>query len=107
MTGFGKAQGIVGNKKVIVETKSVNSKGLDLNTKIPSFYREKEIDIRKIVGASALRGKVECSIFYDILEDEGTASINDSLVNSYIDKLVEISSKKGLKDNHDFLSCES
>ena len=104
MTGFGKAQGIVGNKKVVVETKSVNSKGLDLNVKTPSIYREKEIEIRKIVGAAAIRGKVECSIYYDLLETEAGSSINNALVLSYIEQLKKLNAEASLSAEDDMLS---
>ena len=63
MTGFGKSTGVYESKKVSIEIRSLNSKGLDLNVKIPSTYRELETDIRKIVVENLDRGKVDLTKF--------------------------------------------
>lgn len=96
MTGFGKAQGIVAGKKISVEIKSVNSKGLDLNTKMPSMYREKEMDIRKELGSAFVRGKIECSIYYDVIEDTNSAQLNTALMESYLSDLKAFEQSQGL-----------
>lgn len=87
MTGFGKAEGQIAGKKVTVEVRSVNSKGLDLNTRISSYFREKEMDIRKIVGNSVLRGKCEVNIYAESLGGDKSSSINFELAQSYLDEL--------------------
>lgn len=96
MTGFGKAQGIVAGKKISVEIKSVNSKGLDLNTKMPSIYREKEMLIRKELGAAFVRGKIECSIYYDVIDDSNSAQLNTSLMENYLSDLKAFEKEQGL-----------
>lgn len=96
MTGFGKAQGIVAGKKISVEIKSVNSKGLDLNTKMPSIYREKEMLIRKELGTAFVRGKIECSIYYDVIDDSNSAQLNTSLMENYLSDLKAFEKEQGL-----------
>ncbi len=96
MTGFGKAQGIVAGKKISVEIKSVNSKGLDLNTKMPSIYREKEMLIRKELGTAFVRGKIECSIYYDVIDDANSAQLNTSLMENYLSDLKAFEKEQGL-----------
>ena len=97
MTGYGRAQGVAGNKKITVEVKSVNSKGLDLNTKLPTLYREKDIAIRKIVGKNVGRGKVECAIFYDGLSEDSTVTFNRELIANYVRELNTIQSEHNIQ----------
>jgi len=97
MTGFGKSQGIVASKKIIVEIKSVNSKGFDIYTKMPSLYREKDIDIRKMIGNTLQRGKVECAVFYDVLEDTSGQKINRGLVDSYLQEIKSLEEEHSIK----------
>lgn len=96
MTGFGKASAIVGNKKIVVEIKSVNSKGLDINAKLPSIYKEKEIDIRKLIGNKLLRGKVECSVYFDVLEQNEGVSINRPLIAAYLKEIKNLENEHGV-----------
>ncbi len=96
MTGFGKASAIVGNKKIVVEIKSVNSKGLDINAKLPSVYKEKEIDIRKLIGNKLLRGKVECSVYFDVLEQNEGVNINKPLIAAYLKEIKELEKEHGV-----------
>lgn len=99
MTGFGKAESVIGNKKIVVEIKSVNSKGLDIYTKIPSIYREKEIEMRKIIGNTLQRGKVECAIFYDVIEEVNNVRINHALIASYKKELDQIQQEQGISSD--------
>ncbi len=90
MTGYGKAIAETPQKKVTIEIKSLNSKQLDLNTKIPWLYKEKEPEIRNLISQKLDRGKIDISIYFDILEDEGIPVINKSIVKNYYNQLKEI-----------------
>ena len=90
MTGYGKTIVQLPQKKVTIEVKSLNSKNLDLNVRIPSIYKEKELNIRKSLSRYLVRGKVECSIFMEVTGEETTTKINKGVVNSYIDQLRNI-----------------
>ena len=90
MTGYGKTIVQLPQKKVTIEVKSLNSKNLDLNVRIPSIYKEKELEIRKFLSKNLIRGKVECSIFIEVTGEETTTKINREVVNSYIDQLRNI-----------------
>lgn len=90
MTGYGKTIVQLPQKKVTIEVKSLNSKNLDLNVRIPTIYKEKELDIRKLLSKELVRGKVEFSIYIEVTGEETTTRINKEIVNSYIDQLREI-----------------
>ncbi|HTO35487.1 MAG TPA: YicC/YloC family endoribonuclease [Flavobacterium sp.] len=87
MTGFGKAGLQLQNKKITVEIKSLNSKNLDLNTRMPSNYREMELEIRNRVAQKLERGKVDFSLFIEITGEETTSKINVPIVKSYINQM--------------------
>jgi len=90
MTGYGKAIAETQQKKITIEIKSLNSKQLDLNTKMPWLYKEKEPEIRNLVSQFLDRGKIDLSVYFDILEDEGVPVINKSIVKNYYKQLKEI-----------------
>jgi len=90
MTGYGKAVTELPQKKVTVEIKTLNSKNLDLNVRVPSVYREKELEIRSKLSQQLLRGKVDFSIFIESTGTETTTIINKKVVNHYIDQLRSI-----------------
>lgn len=91
MTGYGKADTEYNGKKIHVEVKSLNSKNLDLSTRITPLYREKEMEIRKMVGAAVIRGKVDFSIWYEKGVEQAGATINPDVVASYVRQIQEIS----------------
>lgn len=91
MTGFGRAEGVFEGKKISVDIKSLNSKTFDLNIKLPLRYKEKEFDIRKMLNDKVLRGKVDCYINCENLEDSNDININQEIVKSYIAQLSAIS----------------
>jgi uncharacterized protein (TIGR00255 family) len=91
MTGYGKATCEFGNKQFTIELKSLNSKQLDLITKIPSYYKEKEIGIRNLIASKLERGKVEFSLYYDISGTESKNSLNKDVIQAYYNQLAEIS----------------
>ena len=91
MTGFGKSLVQLPSKKITVEIKSLNSKNLDLNARIPSQYREKELVLRNKISRELTRGKVDFSIFIEVTGEETTAAVNPAVVRKYMDQLREIS----------------
>ena len=87
MTGYGKSVLQLPTKKVTIEIKSLNSKNLDLNVRIPSYYKEKELSVRKRLASALVRGKVDFSIFVEMTGNETSAKINQSLVKEYMEQL--------------------
>lgn len=90
MTGFGKSTATFNNKKINVEVKSLNSKALDLSTRIAPLYREKEMEIRQMISQSLTRGKVEFAIWIDKDEASSATPINPEMVRYYYDQINEI-----------------
>ncbi|MDI9310040.1 MAG: YicC/YloC family endoribonuclease [Limnohabitans sp.] len=90
MTGFGKATLQLPTKKVTIEIKSLNSKGLDLNTRMPSAYREMELGLRNQISQSLERGKIDFSLFIEVTGEETTSKINAPIVRAYIAQIKEI-----------------
>lgn len=90
MTGFGKAVKQLPSKKITVEIKSLNSKSLDLNARIPSAYREKELFLRNKIGAVLERGKVDFSLYIELNGEETSTQVNVPIVENYIKQLSEI-----------------
>lgn len=87
MTGFGRAEGILEGRKISIDIKSLNSKGLDLNIKIPLRYKDREFDIRKTLNDNLLRGKIDCYISYEAIEGTNEVKINQEIVKSYMEQL--------------------
>lgn len=90
MTGFGKATLQLNGKKITVEIKSLNSRNLDINARIPSEYKEKEMEIRQLLAKELVRGKINFSIYLEITGVENGVKINSELVHKYIDELKTI-----------------
>ena len=90
MTGFGKASKQLPTKKITVEIKSLNSKGLDLNTRMPSAYREMELGLRNQIAQELERGKVDFSLFIEITSEETSTKINAPIVKAYIKQMLAI-----------------
>ncbi len=90
MTGFGKSLLQLPAKKITVEIKSLNSKTLDLNARIPGQYREKELHLRNIIANSLTRGKVDFSLYVEVTAGETTSVVNPAVVKNYIQQLKEI-----------------
>ncbi|WP_297333368.1 YicC/YloC family endoribonuclease [Flavobacterium sp.] len=90
MTGFGKASMQLPNKKVTVEIKSLNSKGLDLNVRMPSVFREMELSLRNRVAQKLERGKIDLSIFVEVTGEETSSKVNVPIVKAYINQLREV-----------------
>ena len=90
MTGYGKATTETGNRKVIVEIKSLNSKAMDISTKIIPAYRDKELDIRSRITAALERGKVDFALYIDAAATSGAQAINTAVFNSYLKQIEAI-----------------
>ena len=91
MTGYGKVVLELNAKTVRIEIKSLNSKSLDLNVRMPNEYRPKEIELRKIIGSRLRRGKIDVSFYVDIEKAKNPTKINTSIVKNYMDQLSNIS----------------
>jgi uncharacterized protein (TIGR00255 family) len=104
MTGYGKSIAETPLKKITIEIKSLNSKQLDVNTKLPWQYREKEPEMKSIISQKLDRGKIDLSIFFDILDDENIPVINTSVVKKYFYQMKEISEELNLDLNEHILS---
>jgi len=104
MTGYGKAIAELPQKKITIEIKSLNSKQLDLNAKVPWLYKEKEPEIRNIISQKLGRGKIDLLIFFDILEDEGIPVINKAIVKTYYNQMKEIAAELNIILDNQVLS---
>jgi uncharacterized protein (TIGR00255 family) len=87
MTGFGKASMQLPTKKITVEIKSLNSKGLDLNTRMPSVFREMELGLRTQLSQRLERGKIDFSLYVEVTGEETTSKINVPIVKGYINQM--------------------
>ncbi|MDY4043135.1 MAG: YicC/YloC family endoribonuclease [Marinifilaceae bacterium] len=96
MTGFGKATVSGGTKKIIVEVKSLNSKQLDVNLKMPSLYKEKDIEIRGMIKEVLDRGKVDMFIYFDNDDDSKDVAINKTVVTQYFQQMLDVASSLGV-----------
>jgi uncharacterized protein (TIGR00255 family) len=90
MTGFGKASLQLSTKKITVEVKSLNSKGLDLNTRMPSVYRENELALRNLLALKLERGKVDFSLYVEVTGEETSSKINAPIVKAYMAQMKAI-----------------
>ena len=87
MTGFGKATLQLPNKKITVEIKSLNSKGLDLNTRMPSVFREMELGLRNQLSTRLERGKIDFSLYVEVTGEETSSKINVAIVRGYMNQM--------------------
>ncbi len=97
MTGFGKHTLILPNKKITIELKSLNSKNLDVNARMPSAYRQKELQMRKIIADSLVRGKIDFGLYVESTGEEAGSTINESLVLQYMNQLGTLAKGDSIK----------
>jgi len=90
MTGYGKTVLQLPTKKITIELKSLNSKNLDLNVRMPSYYREKELDIRKKLASHLDRGKIDFSVYIEDNGGEVSSKVNESVVREYMNQLRQL-----------------
>lgn len=98
MTGYGKAECELPGRKITIEIKSLNSKQLDISTRLPSFLRDREIDIRNEISRELERGKIECFVSSDIISEGSAQKINKEIVKNYIKQLREINDELNLNN---------
>lgn len=103
MTGFGKTTVEIKNKKIVIEIKSLNSKQLDLNLRMPALYKEKEMEIRSLVKEGLDRGKVDMAIYFDSSESDRAVAINRGVVKQYFAQLTEIAGELGVEPDQNAL----
>ncbi|MEK6152664.1 YicC/YloC family endoribonuclease [Flavobacteriaceae bacterium 3-367] len=97
MTGFGKHVIQLPTKKITIELKSLNSKNLDLNARIPSAYRDKELELRKTIASALVRGKIDFGLYMEITGDETPSKINEGVVKQYIKQLKQVADGDDLR----------
>ena len=102
MTGYGKATAEYQEKKITAEIKSLNSKALDLSTRVAPIYREKEMEVRAMVTQALERGKVEFSLWIEQQDQANACPINGELVAAYRRQMQEISAKYGIPEPEDY-----
>ncbi len=90
MTGFGKATSQLETKKITVEVKSLNSKGLDLNTRLPSTYREMELGVRTEIASKLERGKIDFTVFLESTTEQASTKVNVPILKAYIAQLRDV-----------------
>ncbi len=103
MTGYGKAICELPSKKISIEIKSLNSKQLDLNTRIPNLYREKDIEIRNTVASRLVRGKIDVSFYVEAATSDKITKINETVIKDYHGQLQKIASDLNIESSTDFL----
>ena len=104
MTGYGKAVVVFKGKKITAEIKSLNSKALDLSTRVAPVYREREMEIRALITKMLERGKVEFNLWAEADEDTTAAPINAAVASSYYQQMIRISERYGIPQPEDWWS---
>ena len=102
MTGYGKASAEFQGKKITAEVKSLNSKALDLSTRVAPIYREKEMEVRAMVTQALERGKVEFNLWIEQQDQADACPINGELAAAYCRQMKEISAKYGIPEPDDY-----
>ena len=102
MTGYGKSVVVYNEKKINVEIKSLNSKSLDISTRIAPLYREKEMEIRQMISSALLRGKVDFSIWIEKEASTDATPVNSAIVENYYRQLKDIADRTGIPEPQDW-----
>ncbi|MCR5568649.1 MAG: YicC family protein [Paludibacteraceae bacterium] len=102
MTGFGKATCELKNKKITIEIKSLNSKQLDLSTRVPSYYKEKELEMRNYIAKTLERGKIDLSFFVETIGAETGMQLNAPMMKAYKDQIEEAAAAAGVQIPADY-----
>lgn len=98
MTGFGKTTVEAGDKKIVIEIKSLNSKQFDLSLRMPNLFKEKEMEIRSMVKERLDRGKMEMSIYYDVAsESDKDVAVNSDVIIKYFNQMMAVSERLGFE----------
>jgi uncharacterized protein (TIGR00255 family) len=99
MTGYGKAEKVIENRKITIEIRALNSKQMDMNLRSPQIYRALEFDLRKLVSLMATRGKFDITLTQELLHGETIAIFNDVAFKSYFETISKTISEVGLDIN--------
>jgi len=97
MTGFGKHMVQLPSKKITIELKSLNSKSLDINARMPSAYREKELQLRKTIASSLIRGKIDFGLYVEITGNETSSVVNEGVLRQYMEQLRTIADGEDIR----------
>jgi uncharacterized protein (TIGR00255 family) len=103
MTGFGKSICELPTKRVIIELKSLNSKQLDINTRIPNLYREKDLAIRNAISQKLQRGKIDVTFYVESMIPDKIPQVNEEVIGAYFNQLKSVANKLEMGENTDFL----
>ncbi|MGB5664636.1 YicC/YloC family endoribonuclease [Eudoraea sp.] len=97
MTGFGKHMVQLPSKKITIELKSLNSKSLDINARMPSAYREKELQLRKTIASSLIRGKIDFGLYVEMTGNETSSVVNEAVLRQYMEQLKSIADGEDIR----------
>ena len=97
MTGFGKHMVQLPSKKITIELKSLNSKSLDINARMPSAYREKELQLRKTIASSLIRGKIDFGLYVEMTGNETSSVVNEGVLRQYMEQLKSIADGEDIR----------
>lgn len=95
MTGYGRVVKDIPGKKITVEIKTLNSKQFDLNVRVPSYYREKELEVRNKLAQSLFRGKIDFSMYVELIDEQSNTSINEAIYKGYYKQLEQVYKSMG------------
>ena len=104
MTGFGQSSGTINNRQISVEIKSLNGKSADIRVKAPTYYKEKELEIRKMVMGDLARGKIDVLITVSSDHEDVEYSLNTNLLKKYASELIALSDEIGIDKGDIFQS---
>lgn len=97
MTGYGRVVADIPGKKITVEVKTLNSKQLDLSVRLPGYYREKELEVRNMLSKKLIRGKIDFSMFVEVVSEKTNVSINELVYTSYYNQLKTVYSNLNIE----------
>lgn len=104
MTGYGKSEAVFENKKIVVEIRSLNSKNLDINTRIAPSYFSKDLQLRQMIAGRVIRGKIDLNIKTEEIDSPQASIINKEVVSSYISQIKQISVNNSIEEPKDWWS---
>lgn len=103
MTGYGKSLCELPSKRITIEIKSLNSKQLDINTRIPNIYREKDLAMRNIISQKLQRGKIDVTFYVESMIPDKIPQVNEEVIGAYHNQLKSVADKLNIGENTDFL----
>lgn len=104
MTGFGRSVITFEGKTITIEIKSLNSKQVDIYTRVPNAYKERDLDMRNILSKNLFRGKIELTVTVEITNGAKASVLNKPVINEYFQQLIDIGNAFGIEDKQDMLS---